>query len=396
MSCVRGWTAFLGVVALLLGPVSVARATEGLGASVPAAGPGAWAVLDAGDGFSCGVKLDGSLWCWGDNPYGQLGDGTIVDRRLAVRVGHAEDWLTVTAGEMHTCGIRAGGSLWCWGAGKIGQLGSGELADSRVPQQVPVGTWSHVSAGGQFTCGIQTDQTLWCWGDNSRAKLGNGTEGGIEASPVQISDASWLSLSTGFIASCAVAAADGSAWCWGWNYKGVLGIGKGEPLVPTQVKGDGAWASVEVGSASTCGVQTAPTPGSLWCWGSNRKGALGLGPGGGDNRRQPTHVGTDTDWSTVDAGIYFACATKTTGTLWCWGYNGYGQLGIGRRGTERAPVQVGRSAAWEQVSCGLAHTLGRRQHGPGWAWGHNLDGQLGDATTKDRNHPVRILDLTPS
>ena len=178
-----------------------------------------WKVLRAGWSHTCGVREDNTLWCWGINNLGQLGDGTEdIDRPLPVQVGSASDWITVSPGSLHTCGIRAGGQLWCWGAGGNGQLGDGLSTGSLVP--VRVGTlsdWHEVSAGGfRFTCGIRGEGDLYCWGDNGHGQLGVG-DFNDRATPTPLGASPWKGVNTGNRHACAISAVTDRAFCWGRN-----------------------------------------------------------------------------------------------------------------------------------------------------------------------------------
>jgi alpha-tubulin suppressor-like RCC1 family protein len=142
-----------------------------------------WTAVAAGSGHSCGLRADGRLWCWGLNGSGQLGDGyggsswwgpayTPLPSQVS---GDHTDWIAVTGGGAHTCGIRGAGTLWCWGANGSGQLGDGSAALRLTPVPVVGADWTHVSAGGSHTCALRASGTLWCWGNNTFGQLGDGT-----------------------------------------------------------------------------------------------------------------------------------------------------------------------------------------------------------------------------
>jgi hypothetical protein len=120
------------------------------------------------------VKTDGTLWCWGNNEYGQLGDGTNVGKNVPVQVS-GTNWVSVSAGGEHTCGIKTDGTLWCWGRNNYGQLGDGTNVGKNAPVQVSGTNWVSVSAGKDHTCGVKTDGTIWCWGRNNYGQLGDGS-----------------------------------------------------------------------------------------------------------------------------------------------------------------------------------------------------------------------------
>jgi hypothetical protein len=210
---------------------------------------------------------------------------------------------------------------------------------------VGAGTWATVSTGDSSTCAIRTDGTLWCWGGNGDGGLGVG-DTNDRLTPTQVGSATtWASVSTakGDDYTCATRT-DGTLWCWGDNVSGQLGTGDTKNrLAPVQVGTAATWASVSVtngdgatGDQYTCATRT---DGTLWCWGGNGAGQLGTG----DTSSQliPTQVGTATTWASVSAGWANACATRTDGTLWCWGDNTFGQLGTGDTTARLIPTEVG-------------------------------------------------------
>ncbi|MCO5324026.1 MAG: hypothetical protein M9946_05510 [Nocardioidaceae bacterium] len=136
-----------------------------------------WSSVSAGTNYACGVRAGGQLWCWGDNFYAQLGDGTTADRLAPTRIGAAADWSAIATSSTHTCGLRSGGQAWCWGSNSNGELGDGTNIDRQVPVQVgSASDWSTVSSGYGHSCGVRTGSTTaWCWGRNNHGQLGDGT-----------------------------------------------------------------------------------------------------------------------------------------------------------------------------------------------------------------------------
>src|SRR5262249_10800673 len=128
-----------------------------------------WASVSAGDQMQCAIKTDGSLWCWGNNRWGSVGDGTTTDSTVPVHIAPGTHWAEVSTSGLFTCGIQTDGSLWCWGNGAYGQLGLGvPVIPHKVPTRVGTATdWQHVTTGlGGFACGIRSG-ALWCWGRNT-------------------------------------------------------------------------------------------------------------------------------------------------------------------------------------------------------------------------------------
>lgn len=249
-------------------------------------GSASWMAVSAGGLHTCGIQSNGSLWCWGLDDYGQLGDGTangFPDTLTPVQVGSSTGWTALSAGEFHTCGIQSGGTLWCWGGNPYGQIGDGSTVDVWSPTQIGSSTsWTNVSAGSgdgsvgarAHTCGRQDDGTLWCWGLNDRGQLGDGTTTDRWL-PTQIgATATWSGVSTGGFHSCGLRS-DGTLWCWGANESGQLGNGMTmDSPTPVPVSSAASWGVGSAAYGHSCGVQI---DGSPWCWGLNGSGQLGDG-----------------------------------------------------------------------------------------------------------------------
>jgi alpha-tubulin suppressor-like RCC1 family protein len=147
-------------------------------------------MVSAGSYHTCAVKTTGTLWCWGNNGLGQLGDDTITNRLLPIREGTiATNWATVSAGASYTCAVKTSGTLWCWGHNGFGQLGDGTTVIDRLrPTQegTAVSNWATVSAKASHTCAVRTSGTLWCWGHNFRGEIGSGAGGPALPEPVHL------------------------------------------------------------------------------------------------------------------------------------------------------------------------------------------------------------------
>ena len=360
-----------------------------------------WAHISAGFGHSCGIRTGGTLWCWGLNYRGQLGIGSVTDQDLPrqVTIPAAGGWASVTAGSGHTCATRANGTLWCWGENNHGQLGIGNQSDQDLPRQVTTpapGGWASVTAGDSgHTCATRTGGTVWCWGLDKYGELGIGNDTDQDRPRLVTVPATrgWASVSVGGYHTCALRSG-GTLWCWGRNGNGQLGIGYTSESEdrPRQVTSPaaGGWASVSAGGFHTCATRTG---GTLWCWGYNSEGALGIGYTSiiEDRPRQVT-TPTAGRWATITTGDDHTCAIRTGGTLWCWGDNGYGDLGIGNDSQQSRPRHVTTPAAggWGSVTAGEFHTCAIRGNGTLWCWGNNFDGQLGIGNHTDRDMPHEV------
>ena len=350
-----------------------------------------WVQVATGLNHTCGILDDGTLWCWGDNSAGALGTGDNRSHLTPAQVGTDTNWSSVTTNGFHTCAIKTDTTLWCWGDNNWGEVGDGTSGNIRtVPVQVGIAGWAGVSLGRLHTCAVRIDGTLWCWGINDSGQLGLG-DGTARDVPTQVGGATtWTATSAGNDTSCATRD-DGTAWCWGSNAFGQLGDGGSQfSEVPEQVGTDTDWAHVDVNGFSTCGTKNDST---LWCWGSNSRGLLGQG-------RHPAHplipgqVGAGTDWAQAGVGWAHTCATKTTGSLWCWGWNKYGQLGNdgaenGRHSKQYTPTRIGH-ATWVVVSSGDDRSCAIRTNGTAWCWGHNEFGELGNGTRADAAVPTQV------
>lgn len=347
--------------------------------------PGVKAEVSSGGRHTCGVHADGTLWCWGANFYGQLGDGTTGSTGTPVRVGTADDWTSVSSGGMHTCGVRDNGTLWCWGLNYRGQLGVGDRSDRKAPTQVGSSTrWESVSAGWVHTCGTRTDGTAWCWGNNDYGQLGDDTHTNASR-PRQVARGSdWREVRAGGWHSCGVNTS-GEAFCWGRNQSGQVGDGTltGRAL-PSRVGQASDWVAVEPAWTHTCGLHG---DGTMVCWGGNEAGQLGTGDPA--NTTAPRPVTGGHQFATLTVGIGTSCGLDTQAELWCWGTGRYGELGTDMN-REDAPVAVAADQSWGQVDLGWLHACGLQNDSMTLCWGNNETGQLGDGTVGRRTSPTAV------
>ncbi|HUR17631.1 MAG TPA: hypothetical protein VMZ51_01685, partial [Acidimicrobiales bacterium] len=218
-----------------------------------------WATVAAGGYHTAAIRTDGTLCAWGNNEYGQLGDGSTTARSsIPVQVGTATNWATVAAGGKHTAAIRTDGTLWAWGNNDSGQVGDGTLTAHSIPVQVGTATnWATVAAGGNHTAAIRADGTLWAWGYNGYGQAGSGS-----FFPARLGTATdWATVAAGHSHTAAVKT-DGTLWAWGYNGYGQLGDGTTTTrFVPVQVGTATDWATVVAGDSHTAAVRT---DGTLW------------------------------------------------------------------------------------------------------------------------------------
>ncbi|TNF27019.1 MAG: hypothetical protein EP329_20220 [Deltaproteobacteria bacterium] len=350
---------------------------------------------------TCTVRPDRTLWCWGANESGQHGTGTTDPTFDAVQVGTASDWVMASVGNSdinsgsYMCGLRDGGTAWCWGDNTYGELGDGTTVSTTAPGQVGTDTdWAEISAGERHTCAIKTDGTLWCWGYNLNGELGVG-DTLPHRSPTQVgTEASWRAIAVG-VSTCALKA-DDTLWCWGLNSTWQLGIGSTTSQTsPVEVGAGASWATVARPLWHTCATRH---DGTLWCWGKGTYGALGNGSTA--NRTTPgQEVTLGTDWVSVTTGgtanAATSCGTRTDGTLWCWGADDWGQMADNRyvavaTAVQSTPLQIGVDTDWASVSAAAQHVCGSRDDGSQWCWGRNTQGPLGSGGAANKTTPLAL------
>ena len=310
------------------------------------------------------LKSDGTLWRWGINEYGELGQNNRTNYSSPVQVGSWTDWAASSFGMTAWGGVRTDGTLWMSGSnsgpgsyGADGQLGQNNTTSYSSPVQVPGTTWSTEIHGGRYNwIVIKTDGTLWTWGEGNYGALAQNSKTDY-SSPVQVgTDADWSKVGIGWGSASAIKT-DGTLWSWGWNDGGELGFNnRTEYSSPKQVPGTWSYWS----STRDLGSGGIKTDGTLWTCGPNGDGQLGL-----NNRTQyssPVQVGSGTDWSKVITG-YKSLGLKTDGTLWAWGYNSAGGLGQNQANAQlsriSSPVQV--PGYWIDISAGAASAIAIRQ-----------------------------------
>jgi len=331
-------------------------------------------------------------YAWGNNSQGRLGDDSTIARSSPVSVvGGFTDWCQVSAGGQHSLGIR-NGTAWGWGVNFRGQLGDNTTIDRSSPVSVEGGftDWCQLSAGTCHSLGVRTNGTAWAWGYNPEGRLGIGSNFNC-ISPVSVAGGftDWCQISAGYRHSLAVRT-NGTAWAWGINTTGSLGnnctIDRNSPV--SVVGGFTDWCQVSAGQFHSLGLRTNCT---AWVWGYNGQGRLG-----DDStiaRSSPVSVvGGFTDWCQISAGSQHNLALRTNGTAWAWGVNFPGRLGDNTTINRSSPVSVvGGFTDWCQISASNAcHTLGIRTNGTAWAWGDNGAGRLGDNTIINRSSPVTV------
>lgn len=326
--------------------------------------------ISAGYSHSIALKPDGTLWSWGFNGSGQLGDGTNIEKLSPVKVGSGSDWKKISAGGFHNLALRENGTLWAWGYNLWGQVGDGSYGNTKsIPMRIGLSSdWKSISAGKEFSAAIKNDGSLWTWGDNFYGQLGLSSPAFI---PTQVgTSTNWKQVAAGGYHVLAVQN-DGTLWAWGYNRNYQLGDGTAiDKNAPTKIGTATDWSHVIAGEDFSAAIKT---DGTLWTWGKNDKGQLGNGtylP-----ILSPTKLGNDT-WQSVTTGGDHIKAIRTDGTLWTWGFI-IGRYDHGTGNTNSVPTRIGANNNWSSVSAGYRHAFAVSTEGKVWAWGEGTWGKLG-------------------
>lgn len=325
---------------------------------VPVSGlPGTVRQVSAGGATSAALLSDGTVWTWGDNTFGALGNGTsggsaVKPQRVAGLSGITQ--IAVGTDDRDIYAVRSDGTLWAWGDNGAGELGNGTTVSHFSPVQVPGLTGiRQASAGEDYALALRSDGTVRAWGNNSYGYLGDGTTTSRLA-PVQVRGLTGISQVSASGASFAVRS-DGILFAWGRNADGVLGMQGGFFVTPAPVPGLSGVRQVASNGTATLAVVGAEA--RVWAWGDNTHGVLGDGTTTSRLNPEPlslsgfTQVATSIGWNSA--------AVRSDGTLWTWGDNSDGELGIGNGSTLwiPVPVQVTALAGVSQVSVGIRDVL---------------------------------------
>jgi alpha-tubulin suppressor-like RCC1 family protein len=360
--------------------------------------------IDVGSQHSCVLKSDTSIWCWGNNQDSQLANGSYIYYSLQqtqVRDSRYRPFLyskAVTAGVFHTCALIRTGTVWCWGHNGSGQLGDRTTTNRNYPVQViradgiALSGITHIDAGLDSTCARNSSGYVFCWGNGSA----------VGAQLVYKSDGFALqavTISNSHDHACAIAVTR-AVWCWGEGEYGRLGNNSGSDqssAVEVQRSTGGSLGSIThiaTAEAHTCARQSNST---LWCWGRN--GAGQIGDQTKDDRYQAVEVmsgvSTVNDAKAIFTGYAHSCYITTTNILKCWGNNWAGQVGNGTQITQLEPVVVKQAtmATMSGVTSGSGgqdHTCVIATGAVVWCWGLNYYGQVGDGTHRLRLRAVKI------
>lgn len=348
--------------------------------------------IAVGLAHACTVLPDDRARCWGNNKYGQLGDGSKSNSLTAVVVKELSDIVAVATGAAHSCALMKVGTVMCWGGNLDGQIGTGslEITEALVPVKVVgISGAKEIAAGWAHSCAVLSDGTIRCWGQNELGQLGNGSKTNSPTPVLAKGATNAVSVATGVAHTCALIS-DGTVTCWGTD-----GFGVGRNIAvkspePTTVSGVSSAVAITVGRNFSCAVLAE---GHVKCWGSNILGQLG-------NARAPwfpssavvvSGINTAT---AISAGLFHACALLRNGKLRCWGLPvPFAGKDATPQGAHRTPKEVQGISDTKEISAGGHSACAILQDKRVMCWGANYGGQLGNGTSNDSRFPVAVKHL---
>ena len=335
----------------------------------------------SGDNTTCMLEADGSVWCWGINGKGQVGDGTTVDRwfRPTRIPALGTDVVELSVGTRHACARKRNGSLWCWGGNQSGQLGIGQDSALHTDPVHVDGLGFDVTmvhTGRNHTCAVKSNGTAWCWGNHEHGQVGNDSDQTVYWSPVEVTALGGIArLSTAIDSNhtCAINGG-GDLWCWGFNEDGQLGDGTTTTSrVPVAVAVDdqgAAFKNVTDVCSSEQATWARKTDGTVWTWGQ------------GITRPQQRPVGGFVAARGLSCGTEHVCVVTAESTVWCMGKNDHGQLGYNTQGQESTLFkQVEGVHPASFVTSGADYSCATLADSTVWCWGDNAVGLFPDPLT---------------
>ena len=335
------------------------------------------------------LKVDGTVWAWGYNEYGQVGDGTTNWTITPAQTKGLADVTAIAAGSAHSLALKNDGTVWAWGNNSDGQLGTGNFNYSSIPVQVTaLADVDAIAAGYSHSVALKRDRTVWAWGNGEKGQVGNVAFTYRSSTPVPV---------TGLTDIVAVAAgnyqnlalkADGTVWRWGScsPYP--------DTSVPVIISGIDTVMAIAAGAHHGVALKK---DGTVWSWGNNEYGALGNGTYGTYSNAYSTvpvqAVGLS-DVTAISAGVFYTMALRSDGTPWVWGRSNYGTAWNWPDGVRFGAHPMPMTQLWDiaAIAGGDFHAAAIKRDGTVWGWGRNDYSQLGNGF--DRRIPQKALVFT--
>ncbi len=345
-----------------------------------------YTAIAAGAAHSLALEPDGTLWAWGANSIGQLGERTFGDENRPVRIGSG--YGAISAGTTHSLALKTDSTLWAWGSNEAGQLGDGTFVTRNEPLQIGVGYTAIAAVNGypfyqqSHSLALKSDGTLWAWGGNGSGQLGDGTV--VNKNRPVLIGSGFAAIDAGAQYTIALKE-DGTLWAWG-------ALGNGTYYFTPEWLSSG-FIAIAAGYNHFLALKSDRT-----IWAQGRNGSYQLGDGSQIDKYNLVRIGSgyaaiaaggSTEYMFYVYGDYgHSLALTIDGKLRAWGDNFYGQLGDGSNIDRNTPKEIG--SGYATISAGGQHSLALKTDGTLWAWGANFWGQLGDGSYEDKNAPVQI------
>ncbi len=293
--------------------------------------------ISAGWATTCAITTDSRAYCWGKNG-GQIGDGTSQERWTPTPVATTTRFRQIATGQDHTCAVGYDDLLpYCWGDNHYGQLGEG----SQNPHLTPLAAagklrMREVHTAAYHSCGVTTGNVPYCWGWNESGQIGQSTPGTYHTTPTRVRGGLlFRTMTTGWYHSCGVTTGS-RVYCWGRGLEGQIGDGTTTTrFAPRAVASTMLFDRVTGGGFFTCAESQAN---KAYCWGANNIGQFG--DGSTTSRYKPTLAAGGLSVAQLSAGHGHACAKTPASEGYCWGWNYYGQVGDGTTTTRHSPVRI--------------------------------------------------------
>ena len=354
--------------------------------------------IAAGYGHGLALRKDGTIRSWGRNDSGQLGDGTLNGRLLIAPVmdsGGTKDLngvVDVAAGAYHSLALRVDGTVWSWGQNTSGQLGDGTITNRTLPAAISgLSDIVSIETSAYHNLALRADGTVLSWGRNDSGQLGDNTTTN-QTTPVVVSGLSGVAkVSAGNTSSMALQG-NGSVLSWGGNFYGQLGDGTTTNRnLPGPVQTSGLTRSISAQQYYSLALRQ---DGTAWAWGFNGDGQLADGTW--ISRKVPKQISGLANMVNTAGGEMHGLALDETGTVYSWGSADKGQLGTGitANGAQPSARPITTLSGIKSVTANDDHSLALKSDGTVWSWGKNDTGQLGDGTATLRNAPVAVKGLT--